>query len=63
MQSAEVCEAINYAHFIEAYTTRVTELALCYWEQRGYPEGVDWRGAEQKVEQKLLAEMELGLPC
>ena len=63
MQSREVCEVLKCADFIKAYEAHVTELALCYWEQRGCPEEVDWFRAEKKVEQELLAETVLGLPC
>jgi hypothetical protein len=63
MQSPEVCEVIKYADFIKAYEAHVTEITLYYWEQRGCPEEVDWPRAEQKVEQELLTEMVLGLPC
>lgn len=63
MQSPEVCEVIPCADFMKAYEARVTEVTLCYWEQLGCPDLVDWPRAEQKVEQELLTEMVLGLPC
>jgi hypothetical protein len=57
---------ISYEVYLQARREYVTSLAHHYWQLRGCPEGspeVDWFLAEQKADQDLLGEMELGLPA
>jgi hypothetical protein len=44
----------------------VEMLAHYYWLMRGCPEGspeVDWYRAEERLDQELLEQLDLGIPC
>jgi hypothetical protein len=58
-----VCELETYLR--ETQET-VAMLAHYYWLMRGCPEGspeIDWYRAEERLDQELLEQLDLGTPC